>query len=408
MRSVFAWKRDHAPIDKNKPSPQWIAALRRQFTVESRIDDLLTRKMQRRAGPGYEAVPLDKLKAQVENLIRAQIGSDFAISETRWLSGGASKIQMAFTLDWQRPDVGREQTPMVLRMEPAESIAETSRLREFQLIKSMHEVVPVPPVFWVDEYGEFLPYPGLIYGFAQGVTKPANAVSGVSGAGTVLPKAFGDKLAPQFIQHLAAIHNVDYTQADFSAFDIPAAGTECAQWGVDWWERVWEEDGDEEIPLLRLAAVWLRRNMPLLERPSVVHSDYRLGNFLFTEHDAKITALLDWELGRIGDRHQDLAWTTSRAFAGLAEDGKTSLVCGMLPEPEFFAAYEQAAGVVVNPKTLHWYKVYNNYSLAIILIGSGYRVARNAKTHQDVLLAWLMGLGYVVLDELCDQLEQGV
>lgn len=207
---------------------------------------------------------------------------------------------------------------------------------------------------------------------------------------------------------MAKIHNFDYSQADLSAFEIPKPGTQCAAWGVDWWERVWEEDGDEEIPLLRIAAVWLRRNLPQLDKPTLVHSDYRLGNFLFTERNCEITALLDWELGRIGDRHQDLAWTTSKAFATMDPSGKTPLVCSMLPEAEFFEAYEKASGFSVDPKALHWYKVYNNFSLAILIIGSGYRVARNAKTHQDVLLSWLMGIGYMVLDEMRSQIEQGI
>ncbi len=293
-------------------------------------------------------------------------------------------------------------------MEPAESIVETSRLREFQLIRAMQGVVPVPPVLCCDEDGEHLPYPGLIYGFAEGAAKPSASGSGVSGTGISLSPDLRAALAPQFIGHLAAIHRFDYRSADLSAFEAPRPGTQSAAWGVDWWERVWEEDGDEEIPLLRLAAGWLRQHLPVLDRPCIVHSDYRLGNFLFTEHDARITALLDWELGQIGNRHQDLAWTTSRAFASLAEDGKTPLVCGMLRQAEFFAAYERASGLPVEPHSLRWYQIYNNFMLSILLIGSGYRVARNAKTHQDVLVTWLIGLGYSVLEEMRTQIEEGL
>tara|TARA_R110000787_G_scaffold211663_9_gene321495 strand:- start:19963 stop:21183 length:1221 start_codon:yes stop_codon:yes gene_type:complete len=394
--------------NKDHPSPEWIAQLRKRFQLEAPVDALLTRKLRRRSGPAYVPVRLEQLCAGIESLLRTQVRGAFKVSEAHWLSGGASKLQMAFSLEWERPGVGPEKTAMVLRMEPAESIVETSRLREFQLIKSMEGIVPVPPVFWCDELGEHLPHPALIYGFATGVTKPSNAVSNVSGAGTQLTPELRKKLAPQFIDHLAKIHGRDWAQADLSAFQAPQPGsTQCAAWGVDWWERVWEEDGDEEIPLLRLAANWMRRNLPELPDPVIVHSDYRLGNFLFTEHDARITAWLDWELGRIGDRHQDLAWTTSRAFANVDVDGKTLLVCGMVPEAQFLEEYERASGACVNARTLHWHKIYNNFSLAILLIGSGYRVARNGKTHQDVLVTWLIGIGYMVLDQMRVQLEQG-
>jgi aminoglycoside phosphotransferase (APT) family kinase protein len=395
-------------IDKDRPSPDWIAALRGQFRTEAEVDRVLTRRMQRRGGPGYAPLPRTTLVDGVESLVRSQIGEGFKISNARWLSGGASKLQMAFTLSWDRPGVGREDTRMVLRMEPAESIVETSRLREFQLIRAFNGVVPVPPVFWCDAHGEHLPYPALIYGFAAGVTKPTAAVSGVSGLGTHLPPQLRKQLAPQFVEHLARIHTFDYRSADLSAFEVPQLGsTQCAEWGLNWWERVWEEDSDEDIPLMRLCAGWLRRNMPVLDHAGVVHSDYRLGNFLFTEEDSRISAWLDWELGRIGDRHQDLAWTTSRAFGHLDEDGKTFLTCGLLPESQFLEAYERVSGLKVNAKTVHWYKVYNDYMMATLLLATGYRIAHGGKTHQDVLVTWLMGIGFMLLEEMRALIEEG-
>jgi aminoglycoside phosphotransferase (APT) family kinase protein len=240
------------------------------------------------------------------------------------------------------------------------------------------------------------------------VTKPTQSTSGVSGVGMRLPPHIRELLAPQFVEHLAIIHRHDFRSANLTAFEVPTTGsTQCARWGVDWWDRVWEEDSDEDVPLIRVASAWLHRNLPILDQPSVVHSDYRTGNFLFTEHDTRISAWLDWELGRIGDRHQDLAWTTSSAFGSYAEDGKTRLVCGLMPEAEFLDAYQKASGLAVDARTMHWYKVYNNYSIAVLSLATGYRAARNGKTHQDVLVTWLIGIGYMILDEIRDLIEKG-
>ncbi len=393
-------------IDKNKPSPEWIASLRARFPIEPEIDRVLTRRLERRAGPAYAPLALETLIAGVTALIRSQHAGSFEITQAKWMTGGASKLQMAFVLDWDRPGAGREQTRMVLRMEPSESIVETSRLREFQLIRAVQSVVPVPPVFWCDTHGEFLPYPGLVYGFATGVTKPTAASSGVSGLGTQLSPALRDALVPQFVDCLARIHNFDYTNADLGAFQVPEPGTQCALWSVNWWERVWEEDCDEDSPLMRLAAAWLRRNLPTLEKPGLVHADYRVGNFLFTESDSQISAWLDWELGRIGDPHQDLAWTTNPAF-GVRDEAGRNLVCGLMPEADFFAAYEKASGRLVNAKTLHWYKVLNAYSIITLAVATGYRTARNGKTHQDVLVTWLIGIAPMLMDDLRTLIEQG-
>ncbi|MFT3792285.1 MAG: phosphotransferase family protein [Rudaea sp.] len=396
-----------AAADKNKPSAEWIAQLRKRFPVEKEIDRVLTRKLEHRATSRFTPVPLDKLVEGVRSLISAQSGGTFTIDEPRWLSGGASKLQMRFVLDRERPGAGREKTPMVLRMEPAESIVETSRLREFQLIRAMHGVVPVPPVFWCDSLGEHLPYPSLVYGFAKGVTKPSTGSSGVTGLGMRLPKDVREKLKPQFIEQLVRIHAFDHRTADFSAFDMPGPGTDCALKELNMWERIWEEDHDEDVPLLRLAAAWLRRNLPALDVPSVVHGDYRVGNFLFDEDDGcRITAWLDWENGLIGNRHRDLAYISCSAFRSPDENGNI-LLNGLMSENEFFEVYEKASGRKIDRKTLHWYKVFNAYYLAILIVATGYRIAWNGKTHQDILVTWLIGIGGSLLNDLHQLLEQG-
>ena len=147
---------------------------------------------------------------------------------------------------------------MVMRMEPAESIVETSRLREFQLLKAFEGVVPVPHGFWCDADAKYLPYPGMICGFAPGVTKPTDATGGVTGMGILMPPDVREKLAPQFIDYLCQIHAHDHSGANLSAFDIPSAGTtQCAEWCLNYFERVWEEDCQEDVPMMRVIAAWL-------------------------------------------------------------------------------------------------------------------------------------------------------
>jgi aminoglycoside phosphotransferase (APT) family kinase protein len=177
------------------------------------------------------------------------------------------------------------------------------------------------------------------------------------------------------------------------------------EWELNHWERVWEEDANEDIPLMRLAMSWLRSNMPSVDHVSVVHGDYRTGNFLFTEHDAKISAWLDWEMAYLGDRHADLAWATNRLLGHMAEDHKTFLAGGFLPREEFFAAYEKASGMAVIPKTLKFYDIFGSYKIVVICLATGYRAPRNGKTHQDVLVAWLAGISYSLLEDLRIKLE---
>ena len=395
-----------ASVDKNRPTLEWITQLRQRFRCEAEIDRVLTRKLERRAGPAYAPVSLETLVQGTQALIARELQDSFEISEARWLSGGASKLQMAFKLNWHQPGVGRSTTPMVLRMEPSESIAETSRLREFQIIKALEGHIPVPPMYWVDPDGSCLPYPAIIYGFAPGVAKPSASSSGVTGLGTRIPPALRQALGTQFVEHLAKIHTFDWRSAALSAFGAPEPGTDAIESQLNRWERVWEEDANEDVPLLRLAMAWLRKHMPAVDRASVIHGDFRIGNFLFTEEDERITAWLDWEMAYIGDRHEDLAFATKETFGHAAEDGTTFLVGGLMPKEAFFAAYEDASGLKIDRHALKYYDIFSNYRAVAITLATGYRAARNGKTHQDIVVAWLAGISYTLMDELRTQLEE--
>ena len=56
---------------------------------------------------------------------------------------------------------------------------------------------------------------------------------------------------------------------------------------------------------------------------------------------------------------------------------------------------------------LHWYKVYNAFSIAVLTLATGYRIARNGKTHQDVLVAWLIGISAMLMDDMRKLIERG-
>ena len=393
-------------VDKNNPPAEWIEHLRKRFPTEREMDRVFTRKLMRRAGQGYSPISLETFTKSLEALLRHELKDSFRIGDVRWLSGGASKLQVAFTLEWNPPGTGRTVTPMVIRMEPAESIVETSRLREFQIIKAVGEILPVPPVYWIDEDGTYFPYPTIIYGFAEGVTKPTGAGSNVSGLGIDFGAELRPVLARQYVEQLAKLHTWDWSKADLGSLDVPPLGKRAFEMHLNWWRRVWEEDSNRDIPLLRLAADWLDANMPSVERLSLIHGDYRAGNFLFTEHDQRISAWLDWELGHLGDFHEDFAYIVRPDLAHFAEDGKTVLYSGMLPEEEMYEAYQKATGFTINRKTVDYYQIFHMYRSAIIVIASGYRPAFNGKTHQDLLLTWIMGFGYVNLEILRKLLEE--
>lgn len=139
------------------PTAAFIEDMRRRFPVEPEVDALLTCKMQRRSGPEYRRITIAELNACLERMLEDLRITDFRISDQRWFTGGVSKIQLGFTLDWQDPDGRRRHERMMVRMDPSEGSNTTSRLREFELLSAFKGVIPVPEVFWLDRDATWFP-----------------------------------------------------------------------------------------------------------------------------------------------------------------------------------------------------------------------------------------------------------
>lgn len=390
------------------PTPQFIAEMRQRFPVEPETDTLFVRKLQRRPEPEYRRITLDELNQCLERML-ADLGiGEFRISGQRWSTGGVSKIQLGFTLDWTEPGGKRRRERMMVRMDPSEGSNTTSRLREFELLRAFDGTVPVPPVFWLDREAKWFPEPALVYAFVDGVTKPSAATTGqVSGLGTNFGPGLRAKLAPQFIDHLAKVHTLDPTRHAFESMVVPEIGTtQSAEWQLNRALRIWEEDRCEDFPLMDLAASWLKENLPPLDHVSVVHGDYRSGNFLFDEGSGRIEAWLDWERAHLGDRHRDLAWTTQFSFGHYAEGGGPYLICGLVPIDEFYDRYSAASGLSVDPKRLDFYRILNCFQIIASAAGTATRVARLGKSHQDILLVRVKGMEPVTAVELYRLLKE--
>jgi len=388
--------------DKRYFSDQAIAAIRAKYPVERTVDEALTWKLQRRRGCDYRLTDMEELSVRLSRFIADQVTEPFHITALTRLPGGGSKEMFRFTLHRQAA-TGDSAENLILRMNPGESIAETHRLREFQVMKAMKGVVPVPDTYWVDADGAVLGNSAMVCGFVTGIAKPSKpqGKSGsVSGIGAGFPKEQREPLLAQFIAHLVAIQNFRWQIADLSAFDVPRAGTvEAASLSLNQWSRVWEEDCFEEHPVITLAAQWLTNHLPIANDICLVHNDYRNGNFLYNEDTAEITAILDWELARLGDYHEDLAWILFQGFASPDENG-TPLVCGLAPRDEFIKRYEEQSGRSVDEKKLHYYTVLNLYKLAILGSATNARAAADRQTHLDVMMNLSTGLGYSALCEL--------
>jgi aminoglycoside phosphotransferase (APT) family kinase protein len=277
---------------------------------------ILARRQASKTLPPYRAALIDEI-AEVLRGFFALKRPGAEISGVRRVGGGASKEQFFFTLE----DEGGEEQ-FLLRMDPRRAITETDRAREFTLLQAMSGIVPVPQAAWVDNQAKHFPQPAAIMRVVEGVTKPSDAGMKVSGLGTWLGDGLRAKLKDQFLDHLVAIHAFDFRKHGLPGFDVPDGDPrQAARWSFNYWREMWRVDDGQARPAVSLAEQWLADNMPDCEELVLTHGDYRTGNYLFEEASGKITALLDWELARIGDYHEDLAWVLTQVFGTFDPDG---------------------------------------------------------------------------------------
>lgn len=389
------------------PSADLIRSVRDRFPTDPASQRAIDRKFERRQGPGWSPLTLDELSEAVHRLLVVQddLNCDFEIRNASFLTGGASKIQMSFELLTRSDPTPRR---LLLRMDPPESLNATIKTSEFDVLRGVAGALPTPPVHWVDDEARYLPEPGMICGFAEGVTKPTLTRTGqVSGLGTNFGPGLRKPLGEQLISGLAALHTIDPTSWVSDALALPAVGTtDSASWQLNFERQLWTLDKLDASPIMDLASNWLARNRPTLDRVSVVHGDFRSGNFLFDESTATITAWLDWESAHLGDRHYDLAYCSQELFGHYDESGGTFLVSGLVPRDEFFTRYEHASGLSVDPDRLRWYSIFCGFSATVKTLATSMRIAQLGRSHQDILLARLEGTVPILLGQLGRQLRE--
>ncbi|MEN9708125.1 MAG: hypothetical protein RIQ68_533, partial [Pseudomonadota bacterium] len=342
-----------------------------QNDMESVNRKILERRRAGRSLPPYRAALIPEVTDILANFFKIQ-RPGATVSGVRRVGGGASKEQFFFTLSQDGQD-----EPYLLRMDPRSAITETDREREFILIGAMQGIVPVPEPAWVDNDAQYFPQPAAIMRVVKGVTKPSDAGIKVSGLGTWLGPDLRAKLRDQFMDYLVKIHAYDWKANPLPGFEVPDADPkQAARWSYNYWIEMWAIDAGSDRPVMSLATQWLADNMPDTSELVVTHGDYRTGNYLFEEDTGKITALLDWELARIGDFHEDLGWVLMQVFGTIDTDG-TFRASDLFGREEFITEYEKRSGRTVNRQTLHYYDVMSSWKCNIIVAANGLAAARS-------------------------------
>jgi aminoglycoside phosphotransferase (APT) family kinase protein len=128
--------------------------------------------------------------------------------------------------------------------------------------------------------------------------------------------------------------------------EVPTTETAWLQ-ALDYWEGMIDANEISPQPIARAAIRWLRSNPPPpAQRITMIHGDYRVGNFLYTTEG--IHGVLDWEMAHLGDPIEDVGWAVHEIWHR-----------DLIPREKCIAVYEASSGLRVDPEALHWWDVFN-------------------------------------------------
>lgn len=301
----------------------------------------------------------DDLRAAIEAHLGSALGDTRVLSLEK-LAGGACQDNYALTLE-----TGSDARKMVLRSDANTSLpGSIDRAREYEVIRAAASAgVKTPEARWLarglTREGASAYFLDWVEGDAIGRRILTNPKLASARAG----------LARECAIELSKIHSITPASNDglFPSEGTLGSTSDPAAHACRF-VRSMLDAMHEARPALELALRWLREHRPAKGRVTLVHGDFRTGNFMVTP--AGLNAVLDWEFAHWGSPAEDIAWISVRDW----RFGQLALpIGGFASRDAFYDAYEKASGHPVDRREVHWWEVMGNVRWAAASIHQGER-----------------------------------
>ena len=192
------------------------------------------------------------------------------------------------------------------------------REARLQLALAPHGI-RLPPILAVCEDESVLGVPFYVMGFLDGYVVSDALPPGLE------DEASRSRLGGELVDALVGIHAANVRDPALAAFARPGSYLERQ---VRRFTQLWEINATREIPAVVAVGRRLAAELPEPLPETVVHGDYRLGNLMVERHRPdRVQAVLDWEMGAIGDPRADLGYM----LATYAEPGGERSALGLTP-----------------------------------------------------------------------------
>uniref|UniRef100_A0AAR2IH72 Acyl-CoA dehydrogenase family member 11 n=1 Tax=Pygocentrus nattereri TaxID=42514 RepID=A0AAR2IH72_PYGNA len=108
------------------------------------------------------------------------------------------------------------------------------------------------------------------------------------------------------VETLARLHSVDVASLGLAGY---GKGAGYSKRQVSTWTKQYRASAHRSIPAMDELSDWLSNNLPSGDNEvTLVHGDFRIDNLIFHPTEARVLAVLDWELSTTGQPTADLAY----------------------------------------------------------------------------------------------------
>lgn len=314
--------------------------------------------------PLFDAADTVSIGRRIQAYLAAELATDVDIGPMTRFTVGFSWATYSFDATWRDEEASREVTrALVLRVGTPNGIfAPYKASPEFITLHALQTSgVPVPKVYWYSDGSDVIGAPFFV---CERV--PGSAPIPWSKAGS---PAFDDarrtELGDQFVGALAALHSFTWHDTAVAGIGGTTDPNRTALDQLDYWDGRLHAWSRHRVPMMEFAAAWLRENAPVADRVTLVHGDYRIGNFLADK--GAITAILDWELVHLGDPVEDLGWVCLHAWRG-----RSDYMCHFLTREELRDRYAALTGHDVDLAAIRYWEAFGTYKLAVMHYGAAF------------------------------------
>ena len=175
---------------------------------------------------------------------------------------------------------------------------------------------------------------------------------------------------------ISQLHQIDYRAVGLEDFGKP--GNYIGR-QVERWSKQYRASETQKIEAMDHLIEWLPKNIPPEAGTAVVHGDFRLDNTIFHPREARILAVLDWELSTLGDPLADFAYHCMSwhippdKFRGMG--GLNLKELGIPSETDYVKRYcGRTRRAAIDPSHWDFYLAYNLFRIAAICQGIAKRV----------------------------------